>query len=309
MLKLRVQGGGEDDMNAVASSTRVAIENILCAIDLSSQSEKILELAAAVGNSYGSTIHVAHIVPSLDYTLAPLTGMRAQQEIESNAKQQVANLIANSPIAALPHKVVIEDGDVADVLLEFIQRQAIDLVVLGTHGRHGLSRLALGSVAEEIFRQVACPVLSIGPKAHAGADFSLHRILFATDLSAESRSALPYALSLAQEYQAKLTLLHLIHPAIQAPAERQRIGAQYKAQLKCLVPEEVESWCDVDFVVGFDHRAEGIVRMAAAIRAEMIVLGVRGTGLFTDIATRLPGPTAYEVVAGAPCPVLTVRAG
>src|SRR5438477_11765952 len=85
----------------------------------------------------------------------------------------------------------------------------VDMVILGTHGRTGAMKLLLGSVAEEIFRRSRVPVLTIGPSvqkgAHGGGQF--HRVMLATDFTPEATGAAPYAISMAQEHQARLLLL------------------------------------------------------------------------------------------------------
>src|SRR5207244_7706673 len=81
-----------------------------------------------------------------------------------------------------------------------------------TRGRHGLKKLVLGSGAEQIFRQADCPVLTVGPNVEvpAGDAAAFRHIVFATDFSAGSLHALPYALSLAEENEATLTFLHVM---------------------------------------------------------------------------------------------------
>ena len=87
------------------------------------------------------------------------------------------------------------------MLLELIDRLHIDLIVLGTHGRGGIKKLVLGSVAEEIINRAPCAVLTVGPQVHARltSEFKLRRILCATDLRAGSDRVLTYALSLARD--------------------------------------------------------------------------------------------------------------
>ena len=90
-----------------------------------------------------------------------------------------------------------------------IEADDVDLIVLGTHGRTGAEKLLLGSVAEEIFRRSPVPVLTIGPGVRSSTHNAgrFRRVLFATDLSPESLAAAPYAITLAQENQARLALL------------------------------------------------------------------------------------------------------
>jgi len=297
-----------DDVKPVGCSTQIKIASVLCAIDLSDGSGRILDYGSGIAATYGAGLYIAHVVPNLAWTLAP-SAPKEQREIIENAKMELSHLAYCHGARAPQSRVLVEQGRPADFLLEMVQKYGIDLLVMGTHGRRGWHRFALGSVAEEVFRQSTCPVLTVGPRAQTRESiFPIHQLLFATDFSPESCSALPYAFSLARENQARLTLLHLVHPAIQSPEERRRIEESCKARLRRLVPEEVDCWCDVRCELQFELAAEGIVRAAAAGNADMIILGVRGMGAFASFESHLPGPTAYGVVADAPCAVLTIRA-
>lgn len=92
-----------------------------------------------------------------------------------------------------------------------MERHDIDLIVTGSQGRHGVQKLLSGSVAEEISRLAACPVLLIGPEVaiEPEAEVPLDRILYATDFSPESRRAMDYAYALARAYGAHLYFLHI----------------------------------------------------------------------------------------------------
>jgi len=102
------------------------------------------------------------------------------------------------------------NGDVARVLREFVQNHAADLVVVGTSSRAGLGKVLLGSIAEEIIREAPCPVLTVGPQVIAEASAGVHSIVYATDFSPRSLRAAEFAVSLAHEYQAHLTLTHVV---------------------------------------------------------------------------------------------------
>ena len=109
----------------------------------------------------------------------------------------------------------------------------------GTHGRSGIGKLLLGSVAETIFRHAGCPVLTVGP-AVSGEPRSiveLHEILFATDFSESSLAALPYAISLAQQDRARLYLLHVLQQSTAASE------LFWVSRLRDLVPPTIELGC------------------------------------------------------------------
>jgi nucleotide-binding universal stress UspA family protein len=297
-------------MTTAEIGTRVAIKNIFCAVDLTAVSETILDYAGLIAHTYGSKIYIAHVVPHPDPTSPPVEMMRPDQHpLTRGAHYQLAQLVAR-PGAPLTHSEILMGRGLAPatVLLGMIAKRPIDLVVLGTSGRTGWDKFMLGSVAEKIFQQASCPVLTVGPQAlNRPVPAKLRRILYPTDLSLESRAGLPLALSLAQEYEASLTMLFLVHPDIQSPEERHRLQGLYESQLRAMVPHDGGHSCRMEYVVDFDVRARGIIRIANERDADLVVLGVRGPTALTGLMSHLPGPTAYHVVAGAPCPVLTVR--
>jgi nucleotide-binding universal stress UspA family protein len=170
----------------------------------------------------------------------------------------------------------------------------------------------LGSVAEEIFRQASCPVLTVGPNTTTTAagkkPGEVTRILFATDFSPGSNAAAPYAVSLAQECQAYLTLLHVIgEPKPGKLVKPADLVHSYSQLLHKLVPAEPDLWSVPEYVVEKGDPAQKILEVAARTGAELIVLGVRQPSGFPGAATHLPIATAHKVVSHATCPVLTIR--
>jgi hypothetical protein len=98
-------------------------------------------------------------------------------------------------------------GGVWEELQEIIFQKQIDLVVIGTHGRHGIEKLLLGSVAEQVFRHADCPVLTVGPHSYLEGRVEWNGTQtypFATDFGEPSLGALPHAVSLAKGTKAKL---------------------------------------------------------------------------------------------------------
>ena len=154
-------------------------------------------------------------------------------------------------------------------------------------------------------------MLTIGPHVTSSVhnDGRFHSVLFATDFTPESLAAAPYAISLAQENQAKLTLLHII-PERNGQAEYRGSAnsvADAMAKLHDLVPSEAELWCRPNTTVEFGRPSDGILEAARKSKADLIVLGVRGAKGHLGAATHVERATAHNVVVRATCPVLTVR--
>jgi nucleotide-binding universal stress UspA family protein len=230
-----------------------------------------------------------------------------EEDPEKTEKEFTAQL--DERLKAIPHEVVIARGETWNALLSFVEKKNIDLLVMGTHGRTGLGRAMLGSVAEAVFRQCQCPVLTIGPNVRRHPDQLIEskKILHPTDFTPASRAAIPYAISLAQEHQAHLVLLHVI----QRPhAAELRHGGEFVSitmqLLRDLVTPEANFWVDSEQLVEYGSPAETILNVARQRAADLIVLGVRKARGRVGLATHFGRATACQVVSEAICPVLTV---
>jgi nucleotide-binding universal stress UspA family protein len=181
------------------------------------------------------------------------------------------------------------------------------LIVLGTRGRGVIGKLVLGSVAEEVLRHAPCPVLTVGPGVPDSlVDHQrLSHVLFATDFSDGSRCALTYALSLAEENNAELTLLHVLDELEPMPMHYSKeVVVDYRKRLWDMVPDDANLWCKPQVSVGTGIAATEIVRFAHGRQADLIVMGVHNGGA---MASHLPWTIVHTVARNARCPVLTVR--
>ncbi|MGA8619597.1 MAG: universal stress protein [Candidatus Sulfotelmatobacter sp.] len=297
-------------MKTLETSQRIALKNILFATDFSPYSNAALPYALAVTRQYGARLFGAHIVPSEDYLFTAPETWPAHIQQEEQLQEEVAARL-DEQLRGVQHEVVFGVGDVWKVLSRLIGERDIDLIVVGTHGRTGARKLLMGSIAEKIFRQAACPVLSVGPKVSCkpDAEIQFRQILFATDFGNESLAALPYAFSLAEEDQAQLGLLHVVEQPSAGILDLEGVTASLVRRLEELAPPEAESWCHVECLVGFSHQfappAERILEIARERAADLIVLGVRPA--HGGVSTHLDHTTAQHIVAHAVCPVLTIR--
>jgi nucleotide-binding universal stress UspA family protein len=287
-------------MKAIDARTRIQVSNILFATDFSPASSAAIPYVTGLAKHFGARLHVVHVRPiAVGPLLAPGATRGAAEAARVDLEERTNEILASFP-AANP-EVLIEEGAVWPNIDDVISSREIDLVVVGTHGRSGVAKLLLGSVAEEIFRKATCPVLTVGPHSHAMEDEAgeLKTILFATDMSLRS-SADAYALALAQEYQARLVLLHVAPVAEVLDVPRSAEALSY------LVPQDVELWCQPEYVVATGPVADTILKVADQKHADLIVMGARKAEGIPGASTRLP-TTAQKVVSHAACPVLTVR--
>lgn len=284
----------------------IALRNILFATDFSEASERALPFALEFVQRYNGTLFVVHAVPPMS-VVVPIDPVPDQTElIRKSAERSMERFMEFAPMKDLPHQSMVMDGEVWDVMRQIVADKRIDLVVLGTRGRGVLHKVLVGSVAEEIYRTVKCPVLTIGPEVIPPAvpRQKMWRIVFATDFSEGSLHALPYALMFAQEHHSQVTFLHVIPHIGNVPggAATEMIDESLK-RLKELIPEGMGEKAP-ECVAEFGAPGPDIVRVATDLEADLLVMGVHPGHHATS---HLPWTVASHVLTHARCPVLTVR--
>jgi nucleotide-binding universal stress UspA family protein len=303
----------------------IEFKQVLIATDFSDASQRAFDYAVVLARRYRSTLFVAHALPPDPHEPIPIYPLPREMDRDRlEAEQQMKQLGEKARIHELNPHLLLEQGPVWDVLASVIQRENVDLLVLGTRGRGGLEKLALGSVAEEVLRLAPCPVLTIGPNvpvADSGTT-EFKRILFATDFGLPSTKAFPYALSLAQDYRAQLVLLHMVPPmpipevgpAAYSPGAygaetltkwQEKMRDESTRKLRELLAPGTKLAAEPEYVVGMDFLPEGILHVAAAQRIELIVMGANRTPS-PRVVSHIPWALTHEVICHAKCPVLTV---
>ncbi len=298
-------------MTTTLVNKRIALKNIIFLTDFSEPSDAALPYAFAIARTYGSVVHTLHVLlPSAYAYMAPEVASTLPNDQEDQARAEMQRVEAE--LMDLPREVIIERGAaVWPVLSEKLREHDFDLIVLGTHGRTSMQKLLLGSSAEEVFRRARVPVLTIGPavrkSVHSGGRFRC--VLFATDFNTVSTAAAAYGVSLAQENQARLVLLHVLPKPRQGklPVSGELSVAEAMHRLQELIPPEAELWCRPKPMISHGEPAAETLAAANQCGADLIVLGVRGLDELAKLRTRVERATAYQVVVQAPCPVLTVR--
>lgn len=285
-------------MERTLSPAQVSVKRILYATDFSGPSAAALPYALSMAGKYGAKLFAVHVVSPLPLP-AGFPTHTWQAIVAQAVREAQASMARLEPRwKNVPHETRVCRGDVWTELSAIVQDENIDVIVLGTHGRTGVSKVLLGSVAEKIFRHAQCPVLIVGPNVSGEPEsvVDLHTILYPTDFSPESRAALPYAVSLARENQARLYLLHV------TPPDADFDEVSLATQLRDLVPAETCLACEPKAFVQAGVPAQKILELAEELALDLIVLGPkRRSGLPGTMAT------AYQVATRAICPVLTVR--
>ncbi len=289
-------------------ATRVVFKNILFATDFSEVSQHALLHALAMAKRYESKLTVVNVAPPETQAPLPMEPVPLEMDWQKQrAAECMSRLEGFEPLRLYPHETVLKQGNPWLEISGIIDDAGIDLVVMGTHGRGVIGTLVLGSVVEQVLRHASCPVLTVGPEvAPSLVDHDkLSHILFATDFSEGSMHALRYALSLAEENDAELTLLHVLvefQPALLVYARE--FLADYRKRLWDLVPTDATMWCKPHVAIETGAAAEAIVPAAHERMVDLIVMGVHSGG---TVATHVPWTVVHSVVRHTRCPVLTMR--
>ena len=296
----------------------IDFKRILCPIDTSEFSERALRYAVALARSYESALTVLSVRPLalppalwLEYPVAPLF-----EPVDRAADEERLRGFIRAVAGSTAFTLTLRDGSVVPEILRTAEELAADLIVMGTHGRSGVEHWVLGSVAENVLRQAACPVLTVPGQISESADerpVMFKSIVCAIDFSRDSQRALHYALSLAQAAAGRLVLVHVLdqfsgdEPVITAHFNvsefRRALERDARQRLENMIPPSARAWSETHVVVAHGKAAREVIRVADAYEADLIVLGVHGRNA-VDLV--LFGSTTQHLLHRALVPVLTV---
>lgn len=293
----------------------VQITRVLCPVDFSAPSIQAYDHAVSVARHYASTLLVAHIIETWKHSSATFAPTASQYEqfcceLTEAARRKLQAFIRDRTPVDIAPECIIQEGTADDAILALAERHCASLIVIGTQGLRGLDRWMLGSVTEKVLRQARCPVLAVhGPPAAADvASAAAHRpielreVLLCTDFSAWSGDACDYAFSLAAEYSANLTLLHVLEGTLH-PSERGSAKSSYEL-LHQSIPEEFRGDRRISCLVRAGRPSQVIHELGREKKIDLIVMAVHGRNSFNDA---LFGSTTYRVLQLSDCPVLAVH--
>jgi len=291
-------------MNTLEPVTALSLKNILLATDFSPGSEIAVKYAQAIARRHASRVHTIHVNSPDSYNLLDPDAFSITFNGPEADSKNVADVL-HGLLTGLPSQTPLHQGAVWEVVSDVVKRNEIDLLVLASHGRHGIPRLVLGSVAEEVFRNVSCPVLTVGPdvKPCNSREMKVKKVLLATHFEAGS-TAPAHAALLCNEFGAELTVLHVADE--NKIASNGKTSKELAQQLTSVVPPEACLWRKPACVIRYGLPSANILEVAQQMRADLIVLGARHPEP-AKINSHLPWATAARVIAEAECPVLTVR--
>jgi nucleotide-binding universal stress UspA family protein len=295
----------------------IHIHNILFPTDLSDRYSAALGHALMLADRFQARLIMLHAAGSRENPQE----MRfpevepAVDEFEASLEEHLSQIIGAEPAHQLRLERVVHQNDhPVQEICAYAETNAIDLIIMGAHGRSGLSHLLAGSISEEVVRRASCPVMTVHahkPNAEVTPYFD---ILVPVDFSPYSQKALRYGLTLARRFEANLHVLHVleqpIHPA------HYGLGEDLLLRLNPDVPRRSQEELQ-RLVAQFDsanvkfqtHLREGrgyseIVRFVQENECDLVVMGTHG---LSGLEHFLLGGTTEKVMRHAVCPVLAVK--
>jgi nucleotide-binding universal stress UspA family protein len=297
------------------------IKRVFCPVDFSDTSCKALRYAGAIATWYEAVLDVVHVIPDPSgarKAVAAAVSAETAAHLRSAADAALQQFVDDADLSAQLAGLHVLSGTPSAEIIEYARCHRPDLLVIGTQGRSGLSHLVLGSNAERVVAHASCPVMTIPPHARevrSPAFAQFKRILAACDFSAASNHALEYGISLAQENDASLTLLHVIETLADkdalAAADQRTIEYVNRRKrdackvLRALAARDTSAACETIERVELGVPPRTILRVAAELNADLLVMGAQSHGPF---GVMLFGSTTQTTLRRAACPVLTARA-
>lgn len=290
---------------------RIIFERILCPIDLTPDSDESLRYGIALAKAYGAKLFVINCIDA--FAGAAVSRKNAEKLIEAEIRKYLHPPASEN----FNWEIILVDGDPKEVIARQAAARRIDLIVMRSRRRPYAAAL-MGSTAEAVCRTAPCPVMVTHPceQSWAGVttnEIGLQRVLIAYDFSSDSELALSYGLSLAQECQAELHLLHVlparsvrpVAPEIALMGQSAENGFREAASgLRNAVPSETRMWCELKQAVREGHPYREVLAYADEQHIDLICMGASGTGFGMRA---LFGSNADRVLRQAPCPVLITR--
>lgn len=285
-------------MKVAIAAVQTRFKKVLFATDFSDAAARAIPYIREIAKHYDADVLTLHVRP-------PWSHSTDTADAQSEDEQRRQEILAAFP--GIRTKVLIEEGSIDDHLASALYANLVDLVVLGTTGQTRNGKNRLGSVAEDIFKTVTCPVLTVGP--HSRSDSSrvqFRKILCATDQACGD--AVAHAVSLSHEFQSHLILLNVIteqEAGYHVPSSDAIASSEHF--LHDLLPSGPEYVCKPEYITSYGDVPEKILEIERKTNPDLIVLGARPERGIHGTAANLPIAVARRVVSCATCPVLTVR--
>jgi nucleotide-binding universal stress UspA family protein len=296
-------------MPIIGVSTTVQIEAIIFATDFSPASQNAGLYASALSIHFGTDLLVAHAFTLLQASLEVETEYPLSSQQRKGLTHELMLTAESLQAGRGVTQSALVQGDPCKMIPVVAQRRKPALVVMGTHGRGSLDRFVLGSTAEGILRHSSGPALTVGPNVdvlHAGA-LKVHRILYATDCSAEAAHGAPVAVALAEVFAARIDVLNVVNSnQIDHPDQFHRLQEHFYNALDLVVPQSARKLCEPRTFVSVGNPQSEILKHINDHEIDLLIMGLRRNA-HLGMQNRTFG--AFPIIVEASCPVITVASG
>jgi nucleotide-binding universal stress UspA family protein len=291
------------------------IVSVLCPVDFSELSVNAYEYAESLAWHYKATLFLQHILYPFYGSFAAYGGgtdsyEKICRQLRADAEGKLQQFSKRHARTEIRPQCLVQDGSVTELILSGAELRAANLIVMGTHGLRGIDRLMLGSVTEKVLRRARCPVLAVRKPAHHVVSsvkdpepIHLRKIVLCTDFSDHAHRASEYAVSMAKQYGAELTLLHVLED-LPRSAELESATEKVAKRLEESISPKTPEGSIVKMVVRIGKPYQQIIQLALEVQADLLIVGVRGRGA---LDSALFGSTTYRVIQLGSCPVLAVH--
>jgi nucleotide-binding universal stress UspA family protein len=265
-------------------------------------------LPYAITQARASQASLILVYAVLPHESSPMEGGAAAYydplRMDRDARLMLEGLARSVRDQGIECATAVRHGFVPDVISEVVRNSGAGRLILGTHGRRGLKKLVLGSVARQLLEAIEVPVCTIGPRAHKGTLAQLETILHPVSLGGMHQASAALALGLGRQFGAQVALLHVTPPGPATGRDSSQAMAAAREQLNRMIPPDAATWARAEVRPAHGTVVSEILAAAEEMRAGLIVLGVHAPA-----HSWLPGtePAAYRILIAAPCPVLSLR--
>ncbi len=282
------------------------INKILVATDFSEIATTALQHARLIADKEGAELHVQYVYLEPVHVYG-VSGMPIPEAPGSAIKPLIQKRVAEW--SGQPDVIIADferDYSIPLAIKRYCEEKDIDMVVIGTHGRKGVSGFFLGSVASEVVRISNIPVLVVGENQNVN-DMGYRKIMVAIDFSESSMLAFKQAVNMASDYQADLLAAHVVDignlpPYFPDDYAKGEMGRARSELNKLLEPAMEDMKVEQMVVSGDPHKR--LVEIASDSKADLIVMGTAG---LRGLRRFLTGSVADRVMRSAPCPVMVIH--
>jgi nucleotide-binding universal stress UspA family protein len=269
--------------------------------------EHVFAFALAQARSSQARLILFHAYDTLVVSASETSGVRYYDfaAAASSEMKYLEPLAEQARAVGIECEIVVRQGLAARLILECSREKNADRIVLGTHSPGPISKIVIGSIAEEVLRSSEIPVCTIGPDVidQAFQGYRAKTVLCATALHESAHAEAALAAEIAERDGARLIMLHVLRPHDSVEILTHRTLEQIEDDLNSLVPGNSTGKLRVESLVVPGDPTEEILFQAKSQRADLLVLGAQSASLF---ATLTRHGVVYRVLAHAPCPVLTL---